>query len=106
MAQSKKKLSKDIIDSWPEVFEEVKFNVLPLKYIQTVNVTFTDNSIWEIKLTKKIRDQGWEEFEKVLAETIMHYENSIENIDFKLDTDKVKKDIKKKTQKFLKNKLI
>jgi len=104
--QSRKKLPKDVIDSWPEVFDEVKFNVLPLRYIQTVNINFKDNTTWEIKLTTKIRNDGWETFEKILAETIHTYEHRIENIDFKLDTDRVKKDIKKKTQKFLNKKTI
>jgi hypothetical protein len=37
-------------------------------------------------------------------ELVKNYEENIENVDFKLDTPKVKKDIEASTQKFLKNK--
>lgn len=106
MTKSRKNLPKDVIDSWPEVFEEVKYNVLPLRYIQSVHINFKDNTVWEIKITAKVRNEGWESFEKILSETVQAYEHRIENVDFKLDTDRVKKDIKKKTDKFLSKKTI
>lgn len=106
MIQSKKKLPKDVIDCWPEVFEEVKFNVLPLRYVQSVHINFKDNTTWEVAISAKIRKEGWETFEKILAETVKSYEHRIKDINFQLDTDRVKKDIKKKTQKFLNKKTI
>ena len=100
------KLPKDVIDSWPEVFEEIKFSALPLRYIQSVHINFKDNTSWEIKLTKQIREDGWDNLQKILSETIQQYQHRIEDIDFKLDADRVKKDIKKKTKKFLNKKTI
>ena len=104
MTSTGRTLPKDAIAHWPEVFGEVKLNVLPLGYLHTVLVNFKDGKTWEIRVTANVKKEGWEAFEKNLSELVRTYEESIENIDFKLDTDKVKKDIVKSTAKFLKKK--
>jgi hypothetical protein len=103
--KSGKSLPKDVIAHWPEVFGEVKVNVLPLRYLHSVLVNFKDGKTWEIKITKQTRDAGWNHFEKSISELVKNYEEKIDNVDFKLDTDRVKKDMTKGTDKFLKRKL-
>jgi hypothetical protein len=102
MTKSGRKLPKDVIAHWPEVFSEVSLNVLPLRYLHTVLVNFKDGKTWEIKITEKARREGWPAFEKNLAEVCKNYEDNIDDVDFKLDTDRVRKDMEKLTQKFLK----
>lgn len=102
MTEPGKTLPKEVIDHWPEVFGEVKLNVLPLRYLHAVLISFKDGKTWEIKVTSKTKRQGWESFEKSLSELFKVYEHKIENINFKLDTERVKKDIEKSTQQFLK----
>ena len=97
-------LPKDVIDHWPEVFGDIKLNVLPISYLNAVLVNFKDGKTWEIRVTSQTRKAGWESFEKSLSELVKNYEDRIDNVDFKLDTEKVKKDIKKSTDKFLKKK--
>jgi hypothetical protein len=97
-------LPEEVIRHWPEVFGEVKLNVLPLRYLHAVLVNFKDGKTWEIKITTKTKKEGWDSFEKSLSELCKAYETRIEKIDFKLDTERVKKDIEKETQKFLKKK--
>lgn len=104
MTSHGKSLPKDVIEYWPEVFEEIKLRVLPLKYLHAVLITFKDGKIWEIRITAETRSEGWEKFEKKLSELFKTYEDNIDNVDFKLDTIRVKKDIEKSTQKFLKKK--
>jgi hypothetical protein len=96
-----KTLPKEVIECWPEVFGEIKLNVLPLRYLHAVLITFKDGKVWEIKVTAKTKREGWESFEKSLSELFKTYEQRIDNIDFKLDTERVKKDIEKTTKKFL-----
>lgn len=102
MTNKGKVLPKEVIDYWPEVFGEVKLHVLPLRYLHAVLINFKDGKIWEIKVTTKTKRQGWDSFEKSLSELVKSYEHRIDNINFKLDTEKVRKDIEKSTQKFLK----
>lgn len=102
MTSKGRTLPKEIIEMWPEVFGEVKLNVLPLGYLHTVLVNFKDGKTWEIRITARTKKEGWSTFEKNLSTLVKTYEESIDNIDFKLDTEKVKKDIEKSTTKFLK----
>jgi len=104
MTKTGRPLPKDVIEHWPEVFGEVHLNVLPLRYLHTVLVNFKDGKTWEVKITAKTKKEGWGAFEKNLAELFKTYESTIDNVDFKLDTERVRKDIEASTQKFLKKK--
>lgn len=99
-------LPRDVVEQWPEVFGEVKFNVLPLRYLQAVLVNFKDGKSWEIKITAKTKKEGWDSFEKSLSELFKAYEDRIKDIDLKLDSDRIRKDIEKTTERFLKKKTI
>jgi hypothetical protein len=97
-------LPKEVIDSWPEIFGEVKLHVLPLRYLHAVLIAFKDGKIWEVKVTLEDQSKGWDSFEGSLSELLKTYEKNIDSIDFRLDTDKIKKDIERSTRRFLKKK--
>lgn len=104
MTKTGKILPRDVIEHWPEVFADVELNVLPIRYLHTVLVNFKDGKTWEIKVTAKARQEGWPAFQQNLSEICKTYEDTIDNVDFKLDTERVRKDIEKSTQTFLKKK--
>jgi len=97
-------LPKEVVDCWPEVFGEVKLNVLPLRYLHAVLVTFKDGKVWEVKITKEDQEKGWHSLEESISELYKNYESRIDNIDFRLDTQSIKKDVERITQKFLRKK--
>lgn len=97
-----KTFPKDIIERWPEVFGEITLNVVPLRYLDSITVTFKNQKVWEINISSKKVKDDWEAFETSLKEMLASYESDIENVDFKLDTDRVKKDMIKTTNRFLK----
>jgi hypothetical protein len=99
---TEKKLSKDVIESWPEIFEDVNLNVVPLKYLCSVQVKFKDKKVWNIDIGKNLRDDNWQIIQTNIQEMVMNYKEHIESVDFKLDTDQIKKDITRETTKFLK----
>lgn len=100
-----KKLSKDVVESWPEIFDEVKLNVVPIQYLSGVHVKFKDKRVWNIDIKPEFRNENWQSIERNIYEIIMNYKRHIESIDFKLDTDKIKRDVTKQTTKFLKRRL-
>ena len=104
MTSSGKHLPKDVIKHWPEVFSDVHLNVLPFGYLHAVLVNFKDGKTWEIKITAKTKTEGWNSFQRNLSELVKRYDHRVEDIDFKLDTQRVRRDIEKETQKFLKKK--
>jgi hypothetical protein len=102
---SPKKLSKDVVESWPEIFEEVSLKVVPIQYLCSVHVKFKDKRIWNIDIKPRTRNENWQTIEQNIQEIVNNYKKHIESIDFKLDTDKIKRDVTKQTNKFLKRKL-
>jgi len=95
-------LPQEVVDLWPEVFEGIKIKSLPLKYLESVSINFKDGKSWEVKLTAKAKKDGWDVFCNSLSELLLSYEDRIDDIDFKLNTVRVKKDIERSTSKFLK----
>lgn len=94
-----KKLPEDIIKQWPEVLKDIDIDVIPVEYLESVRITFTDGKIWEID-TKKNTDDV--DIETAVESLMEEYEDVIDSVDFRLDTIRVKKDIKKRTAQFLK----
>lgn len=92
---------KDVVEHWPEVFGEITLNVVPLVYLDSVTVTFKNKKVWEIKISSKQAKDNWDSFEENLKEMLASYESEIENVDFRLDTERVKKDMIKYTNSFL-----
>lgn len=98
-----KKFPKDVIEHWPEVFGEITLNVVPIQYLESITVTFKNKKIWEINLRDKEEAKNdWDSFERHLKEMLSSYESEIDNVDFKLDTERVKRDMITTTNKFLK----
>ncbi len=104
MIEQGRRLPKDVVDCWPEVFGEIKLNVLPLRYLHAVLITFKDGKVWEVKITKEDHTKGWSALEDTISQLYKSYESRIDNIDFRLDTQSIKKDIERVTQKFLRKK--
>lgn len=98
----KKNLPKDVIDKWPEIFSEVDIKVVPLKYLHSLRIIFKDGKIWDINIASHIRRYNVIDLESHLQELLNNYAETIEHIDYRLDIDRVKKDVIKKTKTFMK----
>lgn len=94
-------LPPEVVDAWPDIFRDITIDVVPIEYLHSVKVYFTDGKIWEIDVKKSLTKPHLD-IEHALEDLFEEYEDSISNIDFRLDTHKVKRDIKKRTQIFMK----
>lgn len=94
-----KKLPPEVVDHWPEIFRDVEVEVLPVEYLHSVQVTFTDGKIWDIDLKT---ENETIDIQNALSELVEEYEDAIVSVDFRLDTEKVKKDITSRTKSFMK----
>tara|TARA_B100002019_G_scaffold165886_1_gene143323 strand:+ start:7705 stop:8019 length:315 start_codon:yes stop_codon:yes gene_type:complete len=97
---SRSKLSQNVISHWPEVFKDIEIHTVPLQYLQAVTVHFDNGKIWVIEITDKIKANPDGDYG--LEAMFREYEDSIINIDFRVDVKKVRKDIEKRTKQFLK----
>tara|TARA_B110000503_G_C7127053_1_gene405113 strand:- start:530 stop:838 length:309 start_codon:yes stop_codon:yes gene_type:complete len=98
---SNKRFPKEVIAHWPEIFKDVEVHAIPLQYLNSITISFKDGKIWEIDLNDD-RNMLEEDLEYSIDSLLTEYEDEIENIDFRLDTEKVRRDIEKRTSTFLK----
>lgn len=96
-----KKLPKDVINHWPEIFEDLEIESVPLEYILSIEINFRNDKTWYVDIEKQ-KDKGMAIIEESLEQLFEEYEDEISNINFVLNVEKVKKDIKKRTNRFLK----
>ena len=99
---TKKRLPKEVVAHWPEIFSDLHVESITVEYLQSIKVTFKDGKNWEIRLKNNRQKMTNKELEKQITELFKTYGDAIKNVDFRLDTNKVKADITKRTKTFLK----
>lgn len=99
-----KTLPQDVADLWPEIFNEIEMNVVPLNYVHLIEILFKNEKVWKINFRNISKNQSWDAIEQELKSIVKDYEEEIQSIDFRLDTDKIKREVSRSTKKFLKNK--
>ena len=99
---TKKRLPKEVVAHWPEIFSDLHVESIPVEYLMSIKVTFKDGKNWEIRLKNNRQKMTNKELEKQITELFKTYGDAIKNVDFRLDTNKVKADITKRTKTFLK----
>lgn len=73
---------------------------IPMEYMSTVVVKFLDGKEWEIDINKS--QENDQDVETILDDFFEEYQDTIDTVDFRLDLQQLKKDIGKRTHKFLK----
>lgn len=100
---NKKLLPKSVIDQWPEIFKDIEVSVVPFEYIKSVTVEFEDGKKWELNIdSEKSKNASQEDIEEYLEAFFEEYDDLIESVDFRLNTEKVIKDITNRTNRFFK----
>lgn len=90
--------SKD--EYWEEILNDIDMDFIPLEYINTVIVGFIDGKEWEIDIKKT--KQSTDDVDSILEDFFQEYDETIDKVDFRLDTERLKQDIQKRTTRFLK----
>lgn len=94
-----KKLPREVVEQWPDVLEDVELEVVPVEYLSSIRITFDDGKVWEVDCYNNPEEI---DIQDALEGILDEYEDEVVNVDFRLDTEKVKNDIKKRTAHFLK----
>lgn len=99
---SNKKLPKHVVDVWPEVLKDVDIQVIPIEYLQSIRVHFTDGKVWDIDIRESSKKRPDLDIEGAIEDIMRDYQDVIENVDFRLETNRIKEDIQKRTYQFMK----
>lgn len=87
-----------LVKEWPEVFEDMYMNTMPVAYLDMVHLTFEDGRIWQIDVRAQLSDVAPESIAEKLLETLQEYKDEIKKIDFKIDIERLKRDITDSTK--------
>jgi hypothetical protein len=84
---------KHLIKEWPEVFEDLYMNTMPVAYLDFIYLEFANGRVWEIDVKDQLKTSDAEDIADRLLETLQEYKDDIKNIDFKVDVSRLRKDI-------------
>lgn len=94
-------LPKNLVNEWPEIFEGMYISTMPVEYLLSIKLEFHDGRIWEIDVGEQRSATRAQIIADKLIETLQEYAEDVRKVDFKVDVDKLKIDITKKTKNLL-----
>ena len=92
---------RHLVKDWPEVFEDLYMNTMPVAYLDTVHLEFADGRVWQINIRDQLKEAEADSIADKLLETLSEYKDEIKKIDFKVDIERLKKDIGDSTKSIL-----
>lgn len=90
---------RHLVKEWPEVFEDLYMNTMPVAYLDLVIIEFDDGKVWQIDISAQLLETDADSVCNKLLDIMQEYKESIVKMDFKINVDKLKKDIKEETSK-------
>lgn len=90
---------RHLVKEWPEVFEDLYMNTMPVAYLDLIRLDFNDGRVWEIDIKTELEKNNPESIADILLHTLKEYKDEITKIDFKVDVTRLKKDIASETDK-------
>jgi hypothetical protein len=75
-------------------------NTMPVHYLETIRLEFGNGRIWEINIKEQLANSHSDVVAGKLVETFAEYKEEIKKIDFKIDIERLKKDITDQSSDF------
>lgn len=92
---------RHLVKEWPEVFEDLYMNTMPVAYLINLRLEFNNGRIWEINVQEQLKDADADSVADKLLNTFQEYRNDIKKIDFQMDIERLKKDIQESSKNLL-----
>lgn len=97
------RLPPEVVDHWPDIFEDIEIKAIPLKYVNEIRISFTEGDDIIIDIDQnKLDNDSIDAVEDDLEDFFNEYDSVIDSVDFSLNTKKVKKDVEERTKRFMK----
>lgn len=91
----------DLVKEWPEVFEDMYMNTMPVAYLKGLRLEFKNGRLWELDVQDQISEHSNDVIAQKLLEIFEEYKEDIAKISFTIDVIKLKEDIKNQTKDIL-----
>lgn len=82
-----------LVKEWPEVFEDMYMDTMPVAYLEIIHLEFADGRIWQINVKEQLLETEPDAVADRILTTIQEYKKDITKIDFKIDIERLKKDV-------------
>lgn len=91
----------NLVNEWPEVFEDLHITTMPINYLNNILIEFSNGRVWEISISDQLKNSTAEQLSEKLLDTLKEYRSEIKKIDINLDVDRLKKDIQHSSKNIL-----
>jgi hypothetical protein len=92
---------RHLVKEWPEVFEDLYMNTMPVAYLILLRLEFINGRIWEINVQEQLANAEADEIANKLLNIFQEYRNDIKKIDFQMDVERLKTDIQESSKNLL-----
>ena len=92
---------RHLVKEWPEVFEDLYMNTMPVAYLEIIHLEFANGRVWQIDIQAQLKESDPDSIADKLIQTLSEYKEEIIKIDFKVDIERLKKDIGDSTKTIL-----
>lgn len=89
---------RHLVKEWPEVFEDLYMNTMPIAYLETVHLEFANGRVWQVDVKDQLKELNVDDVATRLLDTLQEYRDEITKLDFKVDIERLKKDISNSTK--------
>lgn len=98
MSKALFKPPRHLVKEWPEVFEDLYMNTMPVAYLILLRLEFINGRIWEINIQEQLANAEADEVANKLLNIFQEYRNDIKKIDFQMDVERLKNDIQESSK--------
>lgn len=103
MPKKNLKPPKNIVQEWPEIFEDIYMSAMPIAYIHGVEIEFMDGRIWEIDVHEQLPYNHEDEIIERLMSALKEMSEEIVSINFSVNIDKLKSDVISSTKNVMRD---
>ena len=94
---------KNLIEEWPEVFEHIYMNSMPIRYVHGVELKFKDGRIWEVDITEQLPFNNEKYIVAKLMSALKEVSKEVEQVNFNINVKKLKEEINDQTKNIMKD---
>ena len=96
------KLSNEVIKKWPDIFSDITIYHIPLEYVKSMTISFSDGKKMYIDVEKSdIKNNDREYLKKSLKNFLNNYREEIEDVDFNLNVKSIKENVENFTNRLI-----
>lgn len=101
MSKNLHQLPDQLVQEWPEVFDGLYINIMPVYYLNSISLEFGTGMMWQIDISPEIDFVDPDIMSNVINDVLEECGEELEYIHYNFNIEKFKDDIVSLTNSFL-----